>query len=236
MLLVCGGINAPLRAGLRSGIFSGATVGQARHGILHLGLPGAHKRMDSTWGDDPTGWATVLKAAHASGLKTNLEMVSTTREQIRYFGRSCLPHLDFLIVNDYEIGAIADVKTLDGTRTLYQKVVEALQAVVENSAISLAVAHFPEAALAVTRNGNVTAVGSVAIPSSEIVGVNGAGDAFAAGVLFASHEGRTVEDALRLGHACAASSMRSAATSSTVVSAAECLELARKWGFRPAPQ
>jgi len=176
-----------------------------------------------------------LKAAGKAGLKANLEMVSTTRDRIRHFGRSCLPHLDFLIVNDYEIGAVADVETRDGTRTLYPKVVEALRAVFDHGSISLAVAHFPEAAIAVTRDGNVVVAGSVSIPSSEIVGVNGAGDAFAAGVLYASHEGQTIEDALRMGHACAAASMRSAATTNTVVSASECLALAEKWGFRPGP-
>ncbi len=203
--------------------------------ILHLGLPGAHKRMDAPWGEDSTGWATVLKAAGRAGLKANLEMVSTTRDRIRHFGRSCLPHLDFLIVNDYEIGAVADVETRDGTRTLYPKVVEALRAVFDLGSISLAVAHFPEAAIAMTRDGNVVVAGSVSIPSSEIVGVNGAGDAFAAGVLYASHEGQAIEDALRMGHACAAASMRSAATTNTVVSASECLALVEKWGFRPAP-
>ena len=86
-----------------------------------------------------------------------------------------------------------------------------------------------------TRDGNVVVAGSVSIPPSEIVGVNGAGDAFAAGVLYVFHEGKTIEDALRMGHACAAASMRSAATTNTVVSASECLALAEKWGFRPAP-
>ena len=36
---------------------------QAR--LLHLGLPGAHKTMDAEWGEDSTGWATVLRKAKA---------------------------------------------------------------------------------------------------------------------------------------------------------------------------
>ena len=30
--------------------------------ILHLGLPGAHAKMDAPWGEDATGWVTVAEA------------------------------------------------------------------------------------------------------------------------------------------------------------------------------
>ena len=39
--------------------------------------------MDAPWGEDSTGWATVLRKARAAGLKTNLEMVSTDRDEGR---------------------------------------------------------------------------------------------------------------------------------------------------------
>jgi hypothetical protein len=74
--------------------------------MLHLGLPGIHKRMDGPWGDDANGWITVLRKAHAAGLETNLELCSIPVERLRGLARPCLPHLDLLIVNDFEIGAI----------------------------------------------------------------------------------------------------------------------------------
>src|SRR3954449_10956228 len=82
---------------------------QAR--LLHLGLPGAHKTMDAAGAEDSTGWATVLRKAKAAGLKTNLELVTTDAEAVARFGRSCLPHLDLMVVNDYEIGCVAGVAT-----------------------------------------------------------------------------------------------------------------------------
>jgi sugar/nucleoside kinase (ribokinase family) len=138
-------------------------------------------------------------------------------------------------VNDYEIGAVADIDTRDGERTLIARVTDALKSVFSFGPLSLAVAHFPEGAIAVTRAGDIFAVGSAAIPDEAIIGVNGAGDAFAAGVLYGWHEGRPIEEALRLGHACAGASMRSAATTSMVVSAKDCLALAEQWGYRPIP-
>jgi sugar/nucleoside kinase (ribokinase family) len=73
------------------------------------------------------------------------------------------------------------------------------------------------------------------MPGEAIAGVNGAGDAFAAGLLYGLHEGWPVEAGLRLGHACAAASMRAVSTTARVAPVAECLALAEKWGLRPAP-
>ena len=203
--------------------------------LLHLGLPGAHATMDAPWAEDSTGWATVLRRARAAGLKTNLEMVSTGPGEVARFGRSCLPHLDLLIVNDYEIGCVADLDTRADGRASGPLVARALRRALEMGPLEFAVAHFPEGAIAAARSGELIAVGSAAMPASEIVGVNGAGDAFAAGVVYGWHEGWALEDALRLGHASAAASMRAVSTTQGVAKVAEALALAERCGFRPRP-
>jgi sugar/nucleoside kinase (ribokinase family) len=209
--------------------FSGVSAG-----VLHLGLPGAHRLLDAPWGDDTTGWATVLRKARAAGLTTNLELVSTAHDEVLRFGRSCLPFLDLLIVNDYEIGCVAGVETRREGRADPERVAEALRLALELGPLELAVAHFPEGAIAATRAG-VVSLGSVAMPPSEIAGVNGAGDAFAAGVLYGWHEGWALTDSLALGHACAAASMREVSTTQGVLPVAEALSLARRCGYRPSP-
>jgi sugar/nucleoside kinase (ribokinase family) len=203
--------------------------------ILHLGLPGAHAKMDAPWGADSSGWETVLKRARAAGLVTNLEMMSTTREKLRVLGRSCAPHLDLMIVNDYEIGAFADIETRDDKGAIPAKVEEALQAALRMGPIQLAIAHFPEGAMAATHDGGRFALGSVAMPREKIAGVNGAGDAFAAGALYGWHEGFASLDCLRLGNACAAASMREVSTTTGVATVSECLQLAERYGLRPPP-
>jgi sugar/nucleoside kinase (ribokinase family) len=203
--------------------------------ILHLGLPGAHKIMDAPWREETTGWAATLKAARTRGLETNLEMVSTNREKVRAFGASCLPHLDLLIVNDYEIGCVADVETRDARGAVSARVEQALRVALTLGPLKLAVAHFPEGAIALTSDGSRFALGSLAMPTNAIAGVNGAGDAFAAGMLYGWHEGWGVERSLGLGHACAAASMREVSTTTGVAPVAECLALAEKYGHRPPP-
>lgn len=166
--------------------------------ILHLGLPGAHRSMDAPWRGFANGWVAVLSAAKEAGLLTNLEMMTTTADRLAELGRPCLPHLDHLIVNDFEIGALAGVATrhADGA-TDVGAVRRAIRAALDAGPMAWVVAHFPEGAVAGGRDGTWAALGSVAMPASEIAGVNGAGDAFAAGVLYALHQGWPI------GNACA---------------------------------
>ena len=203
--------------------------------FLHLGLPGAHARMDASWRGDANGWVTTLRAARRCGLAANLELMTTSRERLAALARPCLPHLDMLIVNDFEIGALANVETRSGGEPDIAGIARALDATLSLGAMSIVIAHFPEGAIAATREGHRFALGSLAIPPQTIVGVNGAGDAFAAGVLYGLHEGWAIEASLRLGHASAAASTRMVSTTAGVRPVAECLALADQWGLRPTP-
>ena len=62
--------------------------------VLHLGLLGVHRQLDSAWGADPNGWVSVLKGAKQSGLQTNIELVSIDASRIRELCLPCLPWLD----------------------------------------------------------------------------------------------------------------------------------------------
>jgi len=202
--------------------------------ILHLGLPGAHAAMDRPWRDDANGWVAVLRKAKSVGLMTNLELMTTSAARLAELGRPCLPHLDALIVNDFEIGALAgrETRRADGS-TDAAAVSRAIAEALALGAMRWVVAHFPEGAVAGGRDGTRVALGSVAVPADAIAGANGAGDAFAAGMIYGLHEDWPIEDCLRLAHASAAASMRAVSTTEGVAPVAECFALAEKWGFRP---
>ncbi|HZZ61031.1 MAG TPA: carbohydrate kinase family protein [Roseiarcus sp.] len=202
--------------------------------FLHLGIPGAHAAMDGPWGAEANGWAAVLRKARSHGLETNLEMMTTGAARLAALVRPCLPHLDMLIVNDFEIGALAgrETRRADGS-TDVAAVRRAIDEALERGAMRWVVAHFPEGAVAGWRDGARAALGSVAIPPGAVAGANGAGDAFAAGMLYGLHEAWPIDDCLRLAHASAAASMRAVSTTEGVVPVGECLALAEKWGLRP---
>jgi sugar/nucleoside kinase (ribokinase family) len=202
--------------------------------ILHLGLPGAHKTMDRPWRGEPNGWVATLRKARSVGLRANLELMTTGARQLAELGRPCLPYLDWLIVNDFEIGALAGLATRrpDGSTDL-GAVARAIDEALAQGAMQWAAAHFPEGAIVGGRDGSRLVLGSVALPASAIAGANGAGDAFAAGMLYGLHEQWPVAECLQLAHACAAASMRAVSTTAGVGTVAECLALAKQWGFRP---
>ena len=96
------------------------------------------------------------------------------------------------------------------------------------------IVHFPMGAIACTRSGHKLKIPSVAVSQDEIAGTNGAGDAFAAGVLFAIHEENSLGNAMVLGHASSAASLRNMTTVGAVENHKTCLAMAEKCGFRDA--
>jgi sugar/nucleoside kinase (ribokinase family) len=200
--------------------------------FLHLGLPGLHRRLDGPCDGEPNGWVAVLKKAGRAGLMRNIEVASIPPDRLAAVVGPCLPHLDLLVVNDREIGAFAGIETVVDGATDVGACRRALDVVLERGAMRLVITHFPGGALALARDGHRAERPSVAIPREAIVGTNGAGDAFAAGVLHALHREQPLEAALVLGHAAAAASVRAINTTGSVDAADDCLALADRWGWR----
>ncbi|MDA8249443.1 MAG: carbohydrate kinase family protein [Rhodospirillales bacterium] len=198
--------------------------------VFHLGLPGLHRRMDAARSDAANGWVATLRAAHAAGLLTSLELASIAPERIAGIVRPCLPHLDFLIVNDVEIGALAGAATLRDGRTDVAACARAVQAVAARGRMRLVAAHFPAGAVALAADGRLIRQPALRVPPGAIAGANGAGDAFAAGTLYGLHEGWDAAQALALGRAAAAASLRGVSTTGTVETWQACLALAAQWG------
>jgi sugar/nucleoside kinase (ribokinase family) len=194
--------------------------------VLHLGLLGLHRHLDNPWSGDSNGWVTILKKARSAGLETNVELVSIEADRVRQVCLPCLPYLDTLIVNDHEIGGLAGIPTIRDGRTDRTLCRQAAQAVLDEGTMRLVAVHYPEGAVCVTREGQVVEAPSVLVPPEAIGSTVGAGDAFAAGMLWALHAGWPVEHALQLAHAVAAASLRSQTTVGSVEAVDSCLELA----------
>lgn len=202
--------------------------------LLHLGAPGIHACMDAPWEGDANGWVTVLRRARASGLHTNLEMISGPPEEIRTLVLPCLPHLDSLIINDFEAGILTGIDVVSGGVTSTGAARRAAVTLLAKGPLELVAIHFPGGCVAATRDGDVIARPSLKVPPEAIKGANGAGDAFAAGVLYGLHESWAIEKSLTLGMCAAAAALRSLSTTGAVGSVAECLALADAWGWRAA--
>jgi sugar/nucleoside kinase (ribokinase family) len=198
--------------------------------IAHLGLPGVHRTMDAPWQGEANGWVAVLKKARAAGLMTNLELVSVAPPRIAALAQPCLPYLDLLVVNDHEAGAIAGEQTVTAQGTDVEACIRAMRQVLTQGPLQMIAVHFPRGALVLARDGSLIRQPSLRVPKEEIVGANGAGDAFAAGFLYGFHERWAPADCLMLAHATAGASLRGISTSGTVEPWQTCLALAKQWG------
>ena len=98
--------------------------------------------------------------------------------------------------------------------------------------MSLVAVHFPPGPSSWSGAGPSCSSRPCACRLTQIVGANGAGDAFAAGMLYGLHENWALEAAVTLGHAAAAASLRGMGTSDAVEPWEECLRLAEQWGWR----
>jgi len=200
--------------------------------ILHLGAPGIHRKLDQAGTTHANGWVAVLDRARKAGLKTNLELVSSTPTEIRRLAIPCLSHLDSLIINDYEAAAMTGRSVVQDGRVSKTEAIKAARLLLGQGVRALVVVHFPAGCVAMSRDGQCLVQPSLCVPREAIKGSNGAGDAFAAGVLYGLHEEWPLQEVLALGHAAAASALRSVSATGSVGTASECLALARQWGWR----
>jgi sugar/nucleoside kinase (ribokinase family) len=207
--------------------------------ILHAGAPGIHPIMDRPLPGGGNGWSALLRRAQAAGLHTNLELVSLRPERTAEVALPCLPHLDSIVINELEAGALtgidAPAPTADGP--VDWPALEAMAlGLVERGVSVLAVVHFPAGCVAAAPGGRTWRQGSVRLRREQVRSTTGAGDAFAAGVILGLHEGWPVERCLRLAVASAAACVRSPSTSAGITPAAACLAAADRAGYRPEQQ
>jgi len=195
--------------------------------ILHLGLLSLHALLDKATENGGNGWATILQQARSLGIQTSIEMVSVDPVVNRQLALPCLPHLDYLIVNDHEIGAIAQCQTLEAGTTNVQQCIEAATVALTLGSMKLVAVHYPDGAICVTREGEVTVTESLTVPQSMVKSSVGAGDAFVAGFLYALHENKDVSEAMHLAHCVAASSLRDMTTTGAVETVEQCQRFAR---------
>jgi len=203
--------------------------------ILHVGNLGVHPLMEQPDADGGSGWAALLEAARASGMRTNMELPSLAPHRLEVLAGPCLPHLDTIIVNELEASALtgADISAPSVDDPVDWAAMDALaHGLIDRGVSSLAVVHFPAGSVAAAPGGRAWRQGSVLLERDQVRSTTGAGDAFAAGVILGLHDGWSVDTSLRLGAAAAAACVRDPHTSKGITTAAACLASAEQAGYR----
>ncbi len=196
--------------------------------------------LDTLDSEDPQyGTQAVRLLDHLSkkGYETVVDFVSEAPKKFRAKVLPALPYIDHLIVNEVETASCWNetLRDADGN-ILWKKLPEAVKFLFARGVRKTVVIHFPEGACAGTPEGRYIYVPSVYADKKDIVGTNGAGDAFCAGVMYALHENWDLQDALKLGGVFSSFNLKSATASGGAVDLQTMLDFMKNARFSALPQ
>jgi sugar/nucleoside kinase (ribokinase family) len=200
--------------------------------IFHLGYLLLLDRLDQPDAEFGTVAARVLHAAGENGCKTSLDVVSEDSQRFAELVLPALRHVDYCIMNEFEAERTTGIKTRRDDAIDIDALEKVSRQLLDAGVREWVILHFPEGSSAMGRDGVLRRQGSLRVPQSEIVSTVGAGDAFAAGVLYGLHEEVAIETALQYGVCTAAACLSAAGTSHGILPLENCLKLGEKFGFR----
>jgi sugar/nucleoside kinase (ribokinase family) len=204
--------------------------GGSRARIFMLGYLMLLDALDAWVAPGVTAAAQVLARARAAGLTTVVDLVSLAHPQFGETVRSALPHVDHLMLNELEASMLLGLPPAPATSA---ELLAAAREIAREGVGSAVVIHCEGGVIALDcRTGDEFVHGAAALPDALIAGATGAGDAFAAGYIWALHAGESLADRLRAGVCCAAACLREASASGGLRPLAECLALGSRFGFR----
>ena len=201
--------------------------------IFHLGYLLLLDRLDQP---DPvygTVAAAVLRRAQEAGFKTSVDVVSEDGDRFAAIVRPALKFCDYCILNEFEAERTTGIRIVRKGGIDVGAAKTAARTLLAAGVREWVVIHFPAGAIAVGGGDRELAQGSINMPQEQIAGTVGAGDAFAAGVLFGLHDGVPMDIALTYGACAAAASLTDATSSDGVKPLSECLQFAEEFGYRP---
>jgi sugar/nucleoside kinase (ribokinase family) len=201
--------------------------------FFHLGYLMLLDQLDDLDPEYGTVAARILSRAQQVGMKTSVDLAS---EDSQRFSRVVLPalkHVDFCFLNEFELERTTGLRVRRDRDIDLEAVQNAASLLLEEGVREWVFVHFPEGACANGRKLGLRVQGSLKLPPAQVVSSVGAGDAFAAAVLFGMHEGASIETVLRYGVCAAASCLFGAGASDSILSLEACLRLENEFGVYP---
>jgi sugar/nucleoside kinase (ribokinase family) len=205
----------------------------ARH--FYLGYMLLLDGLDAPGPDGAPRALEVFRRAREAGMGTALDCVSAASARFRATVAPVLPEVDLLFTNDYEAEQLSGLSLGRGASLDRGAVEAAARALIGLGVRGWAVVHFPEGACACSRSGETAWQPAVRVPPDRVAGSVGAGDAFAAGVLYGRHEGWPMARSLELGVCSAATSLLHPTCSEGVRASGDCLAFGRGLGWNTLP-
>ncbi len=191
-------------------------------------------KLDGVDDEYGTPAARLLKEVQENGIMTVVDFVSEAKEKFLRVTQAALPYIDVLVINEIEAGNTFDLEIRREDNSLNLDNLElALKKFIGAGVKKYAIVHMPEGSIAIDNELNITYEASCACAKSDIVGTNGAGDAFCAGVVYSLHENLSVNEMLRIGAASSFFNLKSATASNGAVPIEQILNQAKNGEYLP---
>lgn len=198
--------------------------------IFYLGYPGLLPGLDAADSEGRTGVVATLERARKAGLATAIDLVSADSSDWQAIGNA-LPQVDLLFSNEWEAARLLQQDHLPEEKVSSRTLRDWGAALLSRGVGRAVVIHCSRGAVCVTRGASIQ-LGSVRVPSEEIRGTCGAGDALAAGFLLGYHRGASWADSLELAVCSAATCLHDLTSSGGVRPWKDCLAYGRRSGFQ----
>lgn len=196
--------------------------------IFYLAYLMLLERLDKLDEYGQTVAGRLLATAQVQGFITVTDCASSTHSDFRAVALAALAHSDIFFANEREVSQILG-RTVNADLLSLSAAAKELSA---QSPKSLVVLHSDKASCASKASTQELATQNpVKLPQQLIAGATGAGDAFAAGFVYAFHEGQSLADCLITAVCVAAASLTDPRPSDGVTSLETCLDLGNRYGY-----
>lgn len=203
--------------------------------IFHIGYILLLEKFDEREEEYGTVMARFLHDLQARGIKTSIDVVSSTR--IEDYAEKVIPALaysDYVIFNEIECCTTWGINPRKADGTLNESAVRsAMEKTLAAGVKEKVIVHAKEAGYCLNANGEFTKIGSLKIPSELIKGSVGAGDAFCAGCLYGIYNGYSDAETLEFASAAAACNLFAENSVDGMKSKKEIKKLAERFERRP---
>ncbi|CAF1074583.1 unnamed protein product [Adineta steineri] len=184
--------------------------------------------------DNETIAGKVLKQAKEYGLETIVDFVTGHNVFYSKIALFTLPYVDHLIINEIEVGFILN-QTFE--QVTISQIEQAGRILMEEYGVQQSVTiHFDHGAVCISRENNSNLEcfiqGSLCLPNGFIKGAVGAGDAFAAGIIYGLYQKWPIQKRLICAVCVAAMCLKDETPYAGVENIEECMKLTDLFEFR----
>jgi sugar/nucleoside kinase (ribokinase family) len=208
-------------------------VNKKHYNLLYIGYITLLNQLDRVINNETIA-GKVLKQAKEYGLETIVDFVSAHNPSYSQIAELTLPYVDHLIINEIEAGFILNQALQHSTIT---EIEQAAREFIEKYHVQRTVTiHFDGGAVCISRENSEKLEcfiqGSLYLPNGFIKSAVGAGDAFAAGIVYGIYKKWSIQERLLCAVCVAAMCLKDETPYAGVENIEECMKLKDKFRCR----